>query len=187
MIRSVLFGSISALIMILYSGREKKDRDYKFVIQTMYLTPSEHKDWKNQHNWDQMRSCSGRNSVDDENHEEISESTQRIERAETESPKLTPRPAKGRRLEGGNDSISCSMCMDKSEIICNLTIDHILSIYPSYEFKKCPGCDHPVRLHRHERKPIEIADELMKLAKLKEQGFLTEEEFQIAKSKFLKF
>ena len=25
MIRSVLFGSISALIMILYSGREKKD------------------------------------------------------------------------------------------------------------------------------------------------------------------
>ena len=95
------------------------------------------------------------------------------------------------RLERGHDSISNSTCMDKSDItkdaICNLTIGHILSIYPSYEFKKCPGCDHPVRLHRHEKKFIEVADEIIKLAKLKEQGFLTEEEFHIAKSKFLKF
>ena len=68
--------------------------------------------------------------------------------------------------------------------MCNLSIEQILNIHPSFEFKDCPGCDQPVRFH-HGNQIVGIADQLMKLADLNASGMLSEEEFILAKNKLL--
>merc|ERR1711991_315684 len=116
-----------------------------------------------------------------------------MKRPSSHTPLFTPPATKTRRTETGtssSSSSSSSICSLKTfdyainRPMCNLSIEQILNIHPSFEFKDCPGCDQPVRFH-HGNQIVGIADQLMKLADLNASGMLSEEEFILAKKKLL--